>query len=182
MEQLRLRKATPGDLPAIMLIENTSFSAPWPEWSLAQELVREDSLYLVAERGGAVEGYAGLWVGLDEAHVGTIAVRPEARGQGVAEALMLVLLDCALASGSDLALLEYRVSNAPAARLYEKLGFQQNRIRRRYYPDNQEDAVEAILGDLRTPQRQEHLAGLAAQWETRHGQGFPWPEWSTDET
>jgi ribosomal-protein-alanine N-acetyltransferase len=182
MEQLQLRKAEPGDLPAIMLVENTSFTAPWPEWSLAQELAREDSLYLVAELAGSVVGYAGLWVGPDEAHVGTIAVRPEARGQGVAEALMLALLDCARANDSALVLLEYRVSNAPAAGLYDKLGFARNRIRRRYYPDNQEDAVEAILGDLPAPERQEHLAALCRQWEARHGHDFPWPEWGTDGT
>jgi [ribosomal protein S18]-alanine N-acetyltransferase len=182
MEELILRQAAPDDLSAIMRIENASFSAPWPEWSLAQELLREDSLYVVAERAGIVVGYAGLWVGLDEAHVGTIAVSPEARGQGVAEAIMLALLECAGANDAGQVILEYRVSNTPAARLYEKLGFRSNRIRRRYYPDNQEDAVEAILDDLPAPLLQSHLAALVRQWEARHGQDFPWPDYGDHET
>lgn len=165
-----------------MAIENASFSLPWSEWSVAQELAREDCVYLLAECGGAAVGYGGLWLGYDEGHIGTLASAPEARGQGVGEAVMLALLACARANGVDDVVLEYRVSNAPAEALYAKLGFLRNRLRRNYYPDNQEDAVEAILPDVQSDAFARRLGALVQQWEQRRGQPFPWPQWSDDET
>lgn len=181
MDHLHLRRAGPRDLPAIMTIENASFSLPWSEWSMLQELTREDCIYLIAEIEGIAVGYGGLWLGLDEGHVGTLAVSPEARGHGVAEAVMLALIACARANDCDIVLLEYRVSNAPAEALYAKLGFQRNRIRRQYYPDNKEDAVEAILPDVQGEQFAARMLQWVTLWEQRRGQTFPWPEWSDDE-
>jgi ribosomal-protein-alanine N-acetyltransferase len=89
----------------------------------------------------SVVGYGGLWVMTDEAHVTTIASHPSVRGKGVGELLLLGLLDRALAHGARWMTLEVRVSNAVAQGLYRKYTFKEMGIRKRYYSDNNEDAM-----------------------------------------
>jgi ribosomal-protein-alanine N-acetyltransferase len=86
-------------------------------------------------------GYAGVWIGVDEAHVTTIAVALPSRRQGVGELLLNRLIDYALESGVALLTLEVRLSNSAAQQLYQKYGFQVVGERKRYYTDNGEDAL-----------------------------------------
>ena len=166
---LSIRGATLSDLPDIVRIEIASFTSPWPEWSLREEMVRDDSVFIVGRIDTQTVGYAGMWLYVEEAHVGTIAVDTRRRKCGIGMALMLELLRIARREGALLALLEYRVSNLAAARLYDQLGFRQNRIRRGYYQDTGEDAVEAILEDLQGAECMARLAELRHNWELRHG-------------
>ena len=106
----------------------------------------------------AVIGYGGLWLMVDEAHVTSVAVHPQFRGQGLGELLMLSLMEVALRLDARFVTLEVRVSNAVARKLYEKLGFRQAGIRPRYYTDNNEDAVVMWSDEVRAPPFRERLA------------------------
>lgn len=86
-------------------------------------------------------GYAGLWLMVDEAHITTIAVRPEFRGHGLGELVLCGLIDTAIEVGARIVTLEVRISNTVAQNLYLKYGFKQSGLRRRYYSDNNEDAL-----------------------------------------
>jgi ribosomal-protein-alanine N-acetyltransferase len=86
-------------------------------------------------------GYAGLWLMVDEAHVTTIAVRPQFRGRGFGELLLVSLAEVAMEIGARWLTLEVRVSNEVAQRLYRKYGFRPAGVRQKYYSDNQEDAL-----------------------------------------
>ncbi|MEP7356345.1 MAG: ribosomal protein S18-alanine N-acetyltransferase [Anaerolineales bacterium] len=88
-----------------------------------------------------VVGYGGFWFIIDEAHISTIAVHPDWRGQGVGESLFVQMLEQALDLGARTATLEVRVTNDPAQRLYYKYEFEQTGRRKRYYRDNGEDAL-----------------------------------------
>ena len=170
---LAIRRATLRDLQRIVVLEHDCFPAPWPTWMIRQELRAEDSVWLAADVGGEMMGYVSLRVAAGEGHVSTLGVAGELRGQGLGEALMLAALDLATRSEADCVVLEYRVTNEPAARLYSKLGFEMTRVRRGYYQDNGEDAIEVVLPGLLTPARREALAALRARWEVRHGQPLP---------
>ncbi|MDP8924668.1 MAG: ribosomal protein S18-alanine N-acetyltransferase [Chloroflexota bacterium] len=89
----------------------------------------------------SIVGYAGLWLMTDEAHITTIAVDPNYQGHGIGELLLLGLIDRAQQIGARWLTLEVRVSNKVAQRLYEKYTFKEMGIRRRYYSDNNEDAL-----------------------------------------
>src|SRR5512142_476762 len=54
-------------------------------------------------------GYAGTWLMLDEAHITTIAVRPEYRGRGLGELLMVGLIEKAMEIGARWVTLEVRL-------------------------------------------------------------------------
>ena len=89
----------------------------------------------------SIVGYAGLWLMTDEAHITTIAIDPDFQGNGLGELLLVALIDRAHAIGARWLTLEVRVSNMVAQRLYEKYTFKEMGIRRRYYSDNNEDAL-----------------------------------------
>ena len=111
-----------------------------------------------AEPNAPVVGYGGLWLMVDEAHVTSVAVRPEFRGRGLGELLMLSLLDIAMRMSARWVTLEVRVSNQPARKLYQKLGFREAGIRPRYYTDNHEDAVVMWSEELHSPAFRERYA------------------------
>ena len=126
---------------AVAEIDKLSNGAPWSPASFSREILNPQAHYVVSTDAGQVTGFAGFWTLVDEAHVTTIAVRPEARGKGVGRALMEHLLSSAAALGMSCATLEVRVSNTKAIQLYESLGFLNSGVRKNYYPDNREDAV-----------------------------------------
>ena len=94
---------------------------------------------------GAVAGYAGLQVVLDEGYILNVAVRPDCRRQGVAGQLLQVFLD--FAKGNQLAFLtlEVRASNYAAIALYGSWGFRGVGRRKNYYEHPKEDAVIMTL-------------------------------------
>jgi ribosomal-protein-alanine N-acetyltransferase len=89
----------------------------------------------------SIVGYAGLWLMTDEAHITTIAVDPDLQGYGIGELLLLGLIDRAQQIGARWLTLEVRVTNKVAQALYEKYTFKEMGVRRRYYSDNNEDAL-----------------------------------------
>ncbi len=173
---LAIRRATLSDLRDIVIIEHDSFPSPWPAWSLRQEMSRRDSIFLVAVSGGRVVGYIGMHAAAGLGHVGTVAVGSAHRQRGIGEALMLAALQLGIEAGLESVVLEYRVSNTRAGNLYQKLGFVPTRIRRGYYSDTQEDAVETLLSGLQEPAVQEQLTSLRLIWQSKHGQPLPRPQ------
>jgi [ribosomal protein S18]-alanine N-acetyltransferase len=99
----------------------------------------------------SIFGYAGLWLMVDEAHITTIAVRSEMRGKGLGELALCGLVDTALEVGARIMTLEVRISNTVAQNLYLKYGFKQSGLRRRYYSDNNEDALIMTADNIHAP-------------------------------
>lgn len=130
------------DLDRIVEIEQLSFTLPWSRSSFYQELTNNPyARYIVMEYDGQIIGYCGMWLVMDEAHITNIAVLPQFRGKKLGEALMRQAMTLAREEGAQTMTLEVRVSNTVAQSLYRKLGFLNGGIRKRYYSDNQEDAL-----------------------------------------
>ena len=109
-----------------------------------------------------VVGYGGVWLTIDEGHITTIASAPEVRRRGVGELVLNGLIDAARDLGANHLTLEVRVSNTPAQSLYLKYGFEARGTRRRYYTDNNEDALIMWAGPLDLPAYQHRLRELRA--------------------
>lgn len=148
MKGLRLASLKPEHIPQILEIEKRANTAPWSERSFQNELTHEHGVFLVAYSGAKIVGYAGMWLVVDEAHITTVAVDPDHQRRGIGRKLMIELLARAREAGMAGATLEVRAGNAAAIGLYEGLGFVRAAVRRRYYPDNKEDAVVMWLHDL----------------------------------
>jgi ribosomal-protein-alanine N-acetyltransferase len=140
---------TIDDVDQVEEIERATFAIPWSRASLEREVTENAcARYLVAREGAEILGYAGMWFVLDEAHVTNVAVRADARGEGIGEALMRALIRFATENGMTWMTLECRRSNIVAQNLYHKLGFVDVGYRKRYYEDNREDALVMALEEL----------------------------------
>lgn len=136
------RRMTNDDVPAVHDIEVATFPVPWTLDSFYYEMNENQyANYLVAEEGGKLIGFCGLWLVIDAAQITNVAVIEEVRGRGIGEALMREAMRIAKEAQMDVMSLEVRVSNTVAQNLYRKLGFQDGGIRKGYYTDNQEDAL-----------------------------------------
>ena len=142
---VRLREMKRADMAAIMALEEELF--PEDAWSpemFAAEFAQPPSrrLYLVAEEGNALIGYAGMmFTAGSQADVVTLAVAPARWGEGTGTALLMALVDEAEKRGYQEVLLEVRRDNPRARRLYLRHGFDEIGIRRGYYQPSGVDAV-----------------------------------------
>lgn len=133
---------TVQDINQVLEIERLSFSMPWSYESFRLEVEQNRcARYYTAKLEGKVIGYGGMWLILEEAHVTNIAVHPDYRKRGWGRLLMQTLMKEAARLGMERMTLEVRVSNEPAIRLYKSLGFEVGGVRKKYYADNQEDAL-----------------------------------------
>jgi len=159
-----VRPMEPGDVPIVAAIERLSFPTPWPTSSFLYELSnRTRSFYRVllkaegrgtASREGRwrrwlrgvidrpeesrVIGYVGFRLQSAEAHISTVAVHPDWRGNGLGELLLLTAIEQALELGSSAVSLEVRASNRAAQNLYRKYGFRFTSVHRGYYRDGED--------------------------------------------
>ncbi|MFD8704747.1 ribosomal protein S18-alanine N-acetyltransferase [Kitasatospora sp. NPDC059648] len=90
---------------------------------------------------GTIVGYAGLMTVAGEGDVQTIAVDERHQGAGLGTALLTDLIHEAARRGCADLLLEVRVDNQRAQRLYERHGFEPVGIRRGYYQPADIDAL-----------------------------------------
>ena len=138
---MRITLMESAHVSQVAQLEKLCFSAPWSENSISSELTNPLSCWLVALDGDRVAGYVGSQTVLDESDMMNIAVDPQYRRQGIAQALVEELVKCLARKESHCLTLEVRASNAGAIALYEKLGFVQVGLRKNYYRNPREDAM-----------------------------------------
>lgn len=142
IEGVSIVKASREHIDDIVNVEKLSFRIPWSRQSIMDEFLNnETAVYFCALAGGKAVGYAGMWQVLDEGHITNIAVHPEFRQCGLGSALMEALLAEAERRGIKALTLEVRKSNFSAQALYRKYGFSDGGMRKKYYADNNEDAI-----------------------------------------
>lgn len=141
-----IRKMMMEDIEQVIAIDRLSFSLPWPERSFRFELTDNPaSRCWVAEVDGKLVGMIVVWLIVDEVHVATIATHPDFRRQGIAKKLLSHALQHLSIEGAQSSFLEVRASNLAAQEMYRKFGYEESGVRRRYYRDNDEDAILMTL-------------------------------------
>jgi ribosomal-protein-alanine N-acetyltransferase len=147
--QMRIRLATPADIPTMMTLERHAATAA--HWSKAQyETVFSNHVpfrvVLVLEEEAAVLGFiAGRAVG-EEWEIENITVAGPVRRRRLGTRLLGEFLDLARGRGAEAVFLEVRESNFAARRLYEKWAFAETGRRKGYYREPEEDAIVYRLG------------------------------------
>jgi ribosomal-protein-alanine N-acetyltransferase len=194
-----IRPMTASDIPQVMDIERESFPSMWPPTAYRRELENKVARYFViTERteetteshvGGSslwgalrrivggdegepdesVLGFIGLWLLIGEAHIVTVAVRDAYRRMGLGERLLIVAIETAREFDQETVTLEVRKSNEGAQLLYEKYGFNRVGLRKRYYTDNNEDAVLMTTPDIAS----HAFRSLFEAQKQRHRERYP---------
>jgi ribosomal-protein-alanine N-acetyltransferase len=183
-----------ADVPEVGTLERIVFTLPWSNHAFEYELQYNPMAYFVVVRrcgadadgqeshrmpAGLIQrlrpkparqpalGYGGFWLIVDEAHICTLAVHPEWRGQGLGELLLAHLIDQATALNAAVATLEVRTSNLVAQQLYRKYGFEVVGLRKGYYSDNHEDALIMTTAPLVSASYQSHFQELRSSLHER---------------
>ncbi|MFE0460907.1 ribosomal protein S18-alanine N-acetyltransferase [Kitasatospora sp. NPDC058965] len=149
------------DIEPVMELEQKLF--PEDAWSrgmywseLADTHAHGTRHYTVATTGdGAIAGYAGLMAVGAESDVQTIAVAEQWQGRGLGAVLLTDLIQESRRRGCTELLLEVRVDNFRAQRLYERYGFAPVGIRRGYYQPAGVDALVMRLDHSTTNNTEE---------------------------
>ncbi|WP_326767254.1 ribosomal protein S18-alanine N-acetyltransferase [Streptomyces sp. NBC_01591] len=163
-----LREMRWWDIDPVLELEHELF--PEDAWSAGMfwsELAhsrgpRATRRYVVAEdlATGRIVGYAGLAAAGDLGDVQTIGVTRDHWGGGLGSVLLTDLLKHATAFECAEVLLEVRVDNTRAQKLYERFGFEPIGFRRGYYQPGNIDALVMRL------HAQEHAQEHVQETET----------------
>ncbi|WP_436902802.1 ribosomal protein S18-alanine N-acetyltransferase [Halovenus halobia] len=139
--EVDIRPAERADLLGVYRIETDSFSQPWPFSAFEQYL--GDPGFLVAMEE-SVLGYVVADTvsnqGIPLGHIKDLAVRQDARGNGVGTELLRHAIGTLESQGVHAIKLEVREGNQRAIELYRAHGFEQQRSIDGYYDDG-EDAL-----------------------------------------
>lgn len=160
-EKVALREMRWWDIERVFQLERELFPEDaWSRGMFWSELAHARGpcatrRYVVAEEDGRLVGYAGLTSAgatadgdggtrggaTGVADVQTIAVRRDHWSTGLGSRLLTELLRAATAFGCAEVLLECRIDNVRAQRLYERFGFETIGVRKGYYQPGNVDAL-----------------------------------------
>lgn len=137
-----LKEIDDSHIESVCEIEKKVFHTPYSVKTVTDDMHNPMCRTIVATvDGGEVAAYCMTSSVLDEASIDRIAVAPAYRRMGAAKLLIDEMINHCRTSGISFVNLEVRQSNSAARSLYEKSGFEQVGVRKRYYADNAEDAV-----------------------------------------
>jgi ribosomal-protein-alanine N-acetyltransferase len=111
------------------------------KYSISTDLNNSNSIYFVAKIDNTIVGYIAANLLYDHIDILSILVDNQYLRNGVASTLLTSILNYAKNVNISDILLEVREANIIAQKLYEKFGFERISIRKKYYPDNLEDAL-----------------------------------------
>lgn len=134
---IQIRKIDGRAVERVREIAAPSFPRLWTVEEFVYFLDNASGVCLGAFESGRLVGYLIALVAIDELDVASVAVDPGRRRQGIAE---LLLREALKGKGLNKAFLEVSVENKPAIGLYEKVGFKQVGVRKKYY-EGKHDAL-----------------------------------------
>lgn len=129
------------DIDRILKIEQASFSQPYSRDLFEEELLLDLAHPCVMKMGEVLVGFMDYWLIKDEIHLITIAIDPSYRRLGLASKFLEHLLEVSRQKWVKKIFLDVRKSNMAAIALYQKFGFVKIGVRKKYYSDNDEDAI-----------------------------------------
>ena len=143
---ITIRKMQVKDALPVSRIEQEIFSQPWSYQGFVDALNLGNAIFFVAEEEGKIAGYIGMYMSLDEGEITNVAVTAKMRQRGIGGMLLSEMKKEAERRSIAKIILEVRVSNAGAIRLYERNGFKNCGVRKGFYELPKEDAYIMMYG------------------------------------
>lgn len=141
---LDIRKGSDLDVEAIIEIQEACYGgkAPWGRLIVYNEIQNPYSFFLLATNYGEPVAFIAVSLRRGQMHITNVATKPTYQKQGLASFLIESAADIGRQLDQRMMSLEVRVSNEGAIRLYKKIGFKKVYVKKNYYQDNGEDALE----------------------------------------
>ena len=137
---MEIKKMTVFDLDSIAENLQTDYDDFWNYNVFKSELENENSKYIVAHQNNCIVGFAGIWIAIDVAHITNIVVKKDLRKTGIGTLLLQELINMCKNLQIKEITLEVNEHNVSAIKLYEKFGFKQVGLRKKYY-NNEDNAL-----------------------------------------
>ena len=137
MDKFQISTMTLKDFENIQDIFTSDFDSFWNPSILKQELLCDNSYFIVAKNKSEIIGFAGFKALLDTADLMNIVVKKSYRNQGIGSLLLKELMHLFYSFSLSSLYLEVNENNFPAIRLYQKFGFKKIDVRKNYYPNHQ---------------------------------------------
>lgn len=128
---MTFREMTVEDLEQVVEIENRLFSDPWTKEGFFTFLTKENTMFFVIEEKEKILAYCSMQTVLDEGDILNVAVSPDRQREGIGYFLVDSMLKMAEMIGIHIVHLEVREGNGTARRLYERLGFKEDGLRKK---------------------------------------------------
>ena len=141
---VKIERMTKENLDEVVEIEKLVHpDHHWSKESFLNEIQNKLANYfcIIDTQTNKILGFAGFWEILEEAHITSISIHPDYRRLGLATILLKHIVKRCYKKMIKYITLEVRVSNFGAIALYEKFGFKSVGRRKKYYQDNNEDAL-----------------------------------------
>ncbi len=147
--ELEITKMQLSDLEQIKEKLLEDFDDFWTVNILKEEIQSEKSQYIVAKQNQGIVGFAGIRIIIDEVEIMNIVVRKDKRQEGIGSRLLQEILKTAKEQNAQVVILEVNEKNQPAIKLYQKFGFEQIGLRKKYY-HNTDNAIimSCQVGDV----------------------------------
>jgi ribosomal-protein-alanine N-acetyltransferase len=123
----------------------TAFARSWDAGDLADMIAGLGARLLAVETDGRLDGFILFQTAGGEAEILTLAVRPEARRQGLGLKLIEGAAATARTDGAATLWLEVAADNAAALALYTRSSFEDVGRRRGYYRTGRDQRTDAIV-------------------------------------
>ncbi len=124
----------------IKLMENELNISITSKENIIKDINNSNFKYFIAKYNDIIIGYISICYVMD-IDIEAIVVRKDYQNQGIGSLLLKHVFEFAKTNNMNNIFLEVRVSNKKAINLYTKNGFEQIDVRKKYYPDNLEDAI-----------------------------------------
>lgn len=139
--ELQIKPLTEEYVDQVCVLEEEAFSMPWHKESFLEMIQNKDACYLVGLLDNVVVASCGLRNIVGDGEITNVVTKASERGRGIAEKMLLKLMEEGGSIGVEAFTLEVRKSNEAAIHLYEKLGFVTEGIRKNFYEEPTEDAL-----------------------------------------
>ena len=141
MEKIKIEMMSLNDLETIKDILQTEFDEFWTYEILQQELLSNNSKYIVAKSlDNIIVGFAGIKIILDTAELMNIVTKKSFRANGIGKLMLEYLINMCKNEKIKTLNLEVNSQNTIAINLYKKYNFKEVGLRKKYY-NNTYDAI-----------------------------------------
>ncbi len=137
---LQIEQMNVEDLLKISQILYSDFDNFWTVETFKQELENPNTYYVVAKIDSEIVGFGGIYQILTEMQLNYIVTKKEKRNLGIASQILDNLISFANNKNIEYITLEVNEKNTNAIKLYEKFGFKQIGLRKKYY-NNIDNAI-----------------------------------------
>ncbi len=142
--ETRLRTMQEADLSVVVEIEIAAYPFPWTK-QIFHDCLRVGYHAWVLELDYNLVGYGMMSMAANEAHILNLCVHPSFQRCGYGRRILNHLLKLAKQKQVEIIFLEVRPSNQAAINLYQQIGFNQVGMRKKYYPNGDQDREDALI-------------------------------------